>query len=310
MCVPGWAVGVTWGRWTQKEWQEGWICSCAASVCSLFRRALSVCWSVPSHQGPILHGTGWVPRRETSSQACHSSREGYVWIVGVFEVTYEEKREKKYTKKTNQGLCYPSFPFWKHLPFLVLNLPVHFRSMFKCTTLWTCDLVTKSICVTEEVAQRLARARQRLWGCRAWISPRRAPGQAAGCQGREHSLSHICVLPGAWTFTWDIFSSGGWAAELLSDPGVPGAPGALTSCLGAREDPELSVCANPASLGVPEHPFVGTGESGGRWSCQPSPCPLSFDPECARAHPETTEPTLGAQFELNISGTELLVLCA
>lgn len=127
-------------------------------------------------------------------------------------------------------------------------------------------------------------ARQRLWGCRAWISPRRAQGQAAGCQGREHSLSHLCALPGAWTFTWDIFSSWGWAAELRW-PQCSGAPGALASCLGAREDPELSVCANPASLGVPEHPFVGTGESGGRWSCQPPPCPLSFDPEWAQSPP-------------------------
>lgn len=47
----------------------------------------------------------------------------------------KRRKEKKNTQNTNQGLCYPGFPFWKHLPFLVLNLPVHFRSMFKCTTL-------------------------------------------------------------------------------------------------------------------------------------------------------------------------------
>lgn len=99
-------------------------------------------------------------------------------------------------------------------------------------------------------------ARQRLWGCRAWISPRRAQGQAAGCQGREHSLSHLCALPGAWTFTCDIFSSWGWAAELRW-PRCSGAPRALASCLGAREDPELSVCANPASLGDPRAPICG-----------------------------------------------------
>lgn len=208
-----------------------------------------------------------------------------------------EERKKTYTKNQPRAVL-SQFSLLETPSFPRVKFTCSFRSMFKCTTLWTCDLVTKSICVTEEVAQRLACARQRLWGWRAWISPRGAQGQAAGCQGREHSLSHICVLPGAWTFTSDIFSSWIWAAELLYDPGVPGGRGALAPCLGplgASEDPEVSVCVNPASLGVPEHPFVGTGESWGRWSCQPPPCPLSFYPECAQS-------PLSAQFELNISG--------
>lgn len=131
---------------------------------------------------------------------------------------------------------------------------------------------------------------QRLRGWRGWISPRRAQGQAAGCHGREHSLSHISVLPGAWTFTSGIFSSWNWAAELLYHPCVPGAHGALASCLGPlgdREAPEVSVCVNPASPGVPEHPFVGTAESWGRGTCQPPPHPLSFYPECAQSPPRT-----------------------
>lgn len=104
-------LGVTWARWTQKEWQERWIRSCAASVCSLSRRALSVCWSVPSHQGPILRGTGWVPRREPHPKPATAPGKGYVWIVGVFEVTYEEKREKKtYTKNPTKGCAIPVFP--------------------------------------------------------------------------------------------------------------------------------------------------------------------------------------------------------
>lgn len=82
--------------------------------------------------------------------------------------------------------------------------------------------------------------------------------------------------------------------------------------LGDREDPELSVCVNPASLGgVPEHPFVGTGRVEGDGAANPHHIPSAFTLSVPRAHPETTEPTLGAQFELNISsGRELLVLCA
>lgn len=55
-------------------------------------------------------------QKRTSSQACHSSRERYVWIVGLFEVFYEE-RKKTYTKNQPRAVLSqfslletPSFP--------------------------------------------------------------------------------------------------------------------------------------------------------------------------------------------------------
>lgn len=127
---------------------------------------------------------------------------------------------------------------------------------------------------------------QRLRGWRGWISPKRAHGQAAGCHGREHSLSHICVLPGAWTFTSGIFSSWAWAAELLWSL-CSRSTRALASCLGPLGAERLLryQSVNPASLGIPEHPFVGTGENWGRGTCQPPPHPHSFYPECAQSPP-------------------------
>lgn len=197
-------LGVTWGRQTQKEWQEWWIRSCAASVCSLFWRAVSVHWSVPSHQGPILHGTGWVPRREPHPKPATAPGKG-MFELWAFEVAYEEKREKKTYTKNQPRAVLSSFPFWKHLPFLMLNLPVHFRSMFKCTTLWTCDLVTKSICVTEEVAQRLVRARAAAPRVEGLDQPQKSSwtGCRVSWQGAQPE-PHLCFTRGLNIHFWHI----------------------------------------------------------------------------------------------------------
>lgn len=66
-------------------------------------------------------------------------------------------------------------------------------------------------------------------------------------QGPEHSLATFLAVE----FGQQSFSM---------TPRVPGARGALASCLGPlgdREGPEVSVCVNPASLEGPRAPICG-----------------------------------------------------
>lgn len=76
--------------------------------------------------------------------------------LDVFKSPLKIKNKKRKRKKKGCAIIF--FHFW--ITFLVFKFILfHFRSMFKCATLWTCDLVTKSICLmNEKIAQWLISA--------------------------------------------------------------------------------------------------------------------------------------------------------
>lgn len=106
-------------------------------------------------------------QKRTSSQACHSSREGYVWIVGVLEVAYEEKREKKTYTKNQPRAVLSVFPSGNTF---LSSCSIYLFILGQCLNVQQFEHVIWLQKVFVWLKRSLS-GWHVLWGQRGWISP-------------------------------------------------------------------------------------------------------------------------------------------